>query len=52
MLQAEALIVAEKLDKEYFPMTGSAEFVKLSTELALGKDSIAIKEKRVRMGQS
>jgi hypothetical protein len=40
--------VEAKLDKEYFPITGGADFVKLSTDLALGKDSVAIEEKRVR----
>eukprot|EP00042_Codosiga_hollandica_P059601 m.919978 g.919978 ORF g.919978 m.919978 type:complete len:421 (-) comp60601_c0_seq1:123-1385(-) len=50
--KAEALVVGEKLDKEYFPITGSPDFVRLSTELALGKDSVAIKEKRVTATQA
>lgn len=37
--QAEELIVSQKLDKEYLPISGSAEFCKHAITLALGSDS-------------
>lgn len=43
----------EKLgDKEYLPITGLGEFTKLAAELAYGKDSKPIVEKRLAISQS
>lgn len=44
--QAETQIFNKKMDHEYLPIGGSADFCKLSRELVLGTDSPAIKEKR------
>ena len=50
--KAEASIVAQKLDKEYFGITGSPTFTKLSTELALGKTHSVLKENRIATTQT
>lgn len=42
VLKAEELIVSQKLDKEYLPISGNAEFCKGAIELALGKDCPAL----------
>jgi len=49
--KAEELFVSKKLDKEYLPITGSAEFCKASITLALGADNAAITEGRVVTAQ-
>ncbi|GFZ51304.1 Transaminase A [Saitozyma sp. JCM 24511] len=48
VLQAEDILHKKKLDKEYLPITGETEFVRLSAELAYGKDSKPLTENRVR----
>jgi aspartate aminotransferase len=50
--QAEELILGQKGDKEYLPITGLAEFTKNAAILAYGKDSAPIKEGRVAITQS
>lgn len=40
--KAEELLISQKLDKEYLPISGNAEFCKKAIELALGEDSPAI----------
>lgn len=40
--QAEELIVSQKLDKEYLPISGNAEFCKEAIKLALGDNHPAI----------
>ncbi len=42
------MILAQKYDKEYLPITGFPEFTKQAAILAYGKDSAALKEGRVR----
>ncbi|KAK7055019.1 Aspartate aminotransferase, mitochondrial [Halocaridina rubra] len=42
--KAEELIVSQKLDKEYLPISGNADFCKRAVALALGEDSPALKE--------
>lgn len=50
---AEDLILADKsLDKEYLPQRGDAKMAALAIEVLLGKNSPAIKEKRVAAIQS
>ena len=44
---AEKKILDNKLDHEYLPIAGLAAFTKAAAELALGSDSVHIKEKRV-----
>lgn len=44
ILQAEELIVSQKLDKEYLPISGNAEFAKEAIKLALGDNNPAITE--------
>uniref|UniRef100_W5MHG6 Aspartate aminotransferase n=1 Tax=Lepisosteus oculatus TaxID=7918 RepID=W5MHG6_LEPOC len=44
--KAEALIAAKKLDKEYLPIGGLAEFAKASAELALGPSNEVLKSGR------
>lgn len=46
--QAEALIAAKKLDKEYLAIGGLADFNKACAQLALGPDSEVLKSGRVR----
>lgn len=43
------MIAQQNLDKEYSPITGGAEFCRLSAELAYGEDSSVITEGRVRI---
>lgn len=47
LLQAEALIAAKHLDKEYLPIGGLGEFSKACAELALGPDNEVLKSGRV-----
>ncbi|GAB4816612.1 hypothetical protein N2152v2_003658 [Parachlorella kessleri] len=42
----QAVVNDPKEDKEYLPITGIAEFCRLSAELAFGKDSAALREGR------
>lgn len=48
--QAEAMIASKKMDKEYLPIAGLADFTRASAELALGENSEAFKSGRVRSG--
>lgn len=48
--QAEAMIASKKMDKEYLPIGGLADFTRASAELALGENSEAFKSGRVRRG--
>ncbi len=41
--QAEQQLASESLDKEYAPISGIAEFCKLSIRLALGEDNVLLK---------
>nr|ODN88920.1 aspartate aminotransferase [Cryptococcus depauperatus CBS 7841] len=52
VLKAEDILYQKKLDKEYLPITGSADFIKLATELAYGKDSKPLQEGRIAVSQS
>lgn len=52
MLAAEKVLFEKKLDKEYLPITGDAEFTKLATRLAYGADSKPLAEGRVAATQS
>lgn len=45
--KAEAKLFEQQGDKEYLPITGLGEFTKLAAELAYGKDSKPLVEKRV-----
>ncbi|EGT43129.1 hypothetical protein CAEBREN_16777 [Caenorhabditis brenneri] len=49
---AERQVMAANLDKEYAGIVGLPEFTKLSSELALGKNSEVIKNKRIFTTQS
>lgn len=42
IFQAEELIVSQKLDKEYLPISGNAEFCKEAIKLALGDNNPVI----------
>jgi aspartate aminotransferase len=44
--QAESLLAAQNLDKEYAPITGVAEFTEASARLLLGENSDVIKNKQ------
>ncbi|XP_044752530.1 aspartate aminotransferase, mitochondrial [Coccinella septempunctata] len=44
--KAESQIAAKNLDKEYSPISGSADFCKYSIQLALGDDSEVVKSGR------
>ena len=46
------MIFEKKFDKEYLGITGLADFNKLAIELALGKDSVALKNGQVATAQS
>jgi aspartate aminotransferase, mitochondrial len=46
--QAEDILRASNLDKEYLPITGFAEFTKNATKLAYGMHSVPFKENSVR----
>ncbi|XP_065221219.1 aspartate aminotransferase, mitochondrial-like [Planococcus citri] len=43
VLKAEEILAAEKPDKEYAPIQGFPDFCKLSAQLALGEDSVHLK---------
>lgn len=43
-MQAEQNIQTRKMDHEYAPISGSADFCNLSIKLALGDDSSHVKE--------
>jgi aspartate/tyrosine/aromatic aminotransferase len=45
--RVEQLMLDKNFDKEYIPQSGLPEFQAVSPALLLGKDSVAIKEKRV-----
>lgn len=45
--QAEALIAAKQLDKEYLPIGGLGEFNKACAQLALGDNNEVLKSGRV-----
>lgn len=45
--QAEAIITAKQLDKEYLGIGGLGEFTKSCSELALGKGNEVLKSGRV-----
>lgn len=45
--QAEALIAAKQLDKEYLPISGLGEFNKACAQLALGDNNEVLKSGRV-----
>ncbi|KAF8319956.1 hypothetical protein DL93DRAFT_2074257 [Clavulina sp. PMI_390] len=49
---AEEKIMAAKLDKEYLPITGFAEYTKLAAKLAYGEDSSVITNNLVAATQS
>lgn len=44
------MIASKKMDKEYLPIAGLADFTRASAELALGENSEAFKSGRVRSG--
>lgn len=48
--QAEAEIASKKMDKEYLPIGGLADFTRASAALALGENSEVFKSGRVRSG--
>lgn len=50
--KAEAIIAAEKLDKEYTQITGVPDFTEASVRLLLGEDSEVIKDKRYGITQT
>lgn len=45
------MIASKKMDKEYLPIGGLADFTRASAELALGENSEAFKSGRVRRAQ-
>lgn len=49
VFQAEAQVLAKKLDKEYLPISGLADFTKACAQLALGPDNEVLKSGRVRI---
>ncbi|TPX46046.1 aspartate transaminase [Synchytrium endobioticum] len=50
--KAEEIIFNSKLDHEYLPISGLAEFIKLSLELAYGQDSAPLKAGTIVAAQS
>lgn len=44
MFKAEDKIRAKSMDHEYAPISGSADFCNLTIKLALGDDSVHVKE--------
>jgi aspartate aminotransferase len=52
MKQAEQLVVAENMDKEYAAITGVADFRRLAAELAYSPSSAPLQDKRVSCGYS
>ncbi|KAK4689646.1 hypothetical protein P7C73_g449, partial [Tremellales sp. Uapishka_1] len=52
VMKAEDILHQRRADKEYLPITGSADFDTLASELAYGKESVPLKEGRVAVAQS
>ncbi|WRT70900.1 uncharacterized protein IL334_007899 [Kwoniella shivajii] len=52
VLKAEDILHQKKLDKEYLPITGAPDFIKLASELAYGKESKPLQEGRIAVAQS
>lgn len=52
VLKAEQIMMQKGLDKEYAPIAGSAEFCKLSIQLALGEDNAELKAGKVATVQA
>lgn len=50
--QAESLLAEQKLDKEYAPITGVADFTEASVRLLLGENSDVIKNKQYATAQT
>jgi len=50
--QAEAALLEKKLNHEYLPIVGHADFVRCATELAFGKESQMLEDKRVAAVQA
>ncbi|GJJ09742.1 hypothetical protein Clacol_003966 [Clathrus columnatus] len=50
--KAEQILTGKKLDKEYLPITGLAEFTREAVKLAYGVDSVPLKENRIAVTQS
>ncbi|KAL8290308.1 hypothetical protein RQP46_003247 [Phenoliferia psychrophenolica] len=50
--KADELILAQKYDKEYLPITGFPDFTKQAMILAYGPDSLPLKENRIAVSQS
>jgi len=50
--KAEDILHKQRNDKEYLPIEGNADFIRLASELAYGKDSKPLKEGRVAVAQS
>jgi aspartate aminotransferase len=48
MMQAEDILTASKLDKEYLPITGLPEFTKSAAKLAYGAESEPLNANAVR----
>jgi len=50
--KTEAILLEQNLDKEYLPIDGYPKFLHAATNLVLGADSVAVKDKRVCTVQS
>ncbi|ORX40869.1 putative aspartate transaminase [Kockovaella imperatae] len=50
--KAEDILHQKRSNKEYLPITGEADFVKLASELAYGKDCKALQDGRIAVSQS
>ncbi|KAK4701145.1 hypothetical protein P7C70_g5089, partial [Phenoliferia sp. Uapishka_3] len=50
--KADEIILAQKYDKEYLPITGFPDFTKQAMILAYGPDSVPLKENRIAVSQS
>lgn len=50
--EAEGIVFSEKLDKEYLPITGLAQFDDLAAKLAYGEQSKPLVEGRIAMTQT
>lgn len=50
--KAEDILHAQATDKEYLPITGLTEFLKLAAQLAYGNDSAPLKQNRLAVVQS
>jgi hypothetical protein len=51
-VQAEEILNARNLDKEYLPMSGNPEFTKAAAKLAYGPDSLPFSQNSVRSSHS